>query len=66
MKKKERSVQGGSYVVKKSRKLNVFAYVLCVLISLIIWLYVANRDVIRNNEFSTGQNDTQASQQTEN
>lgn len=66
MKKKERTVQDGNYVVKKSRKLNVFAYVLCVLISLIIWLYVANRDVIRSNEFSTGQNETQASQQTEN
>ena len=60
--KKEKAGQDGSYVIKKSRKLNIFAYILCVLISLIIWLYVANRDVMRSNEISSNQNETQVSQ----
>lgn len=66
MKKKDKTVQDGSYVSKKSRKLNVFAYILCVLISLIIWLYVANRDVMRSNENLSNQNEAQISQQAEN
>lgn len=32
----------GAYVVKKSKKLNIFAFVLCVLASFSIWLYVMN------------------------
>lgn len=29
----------GTYVVKKSRKSSIFAFVLCVLIAFVIWAY---------------------------
>ena len=32
----------GAYVVKKSKKLNIFAFALCLLASFSIWLYVMN------------------------
>lgn len=32
----------GSYVVKKSRKLNILAFILCVAASFFIWIYVMN------------------------
>ena len=32
----------GAYVVKKSKKLNIVAFILCVLTSFSIWLYVMN------------------------
>ena len=32
----------GAYVVKKNKKLNIVAFVLCVLASFSIWLYVKN------------------------
>ncbi len=33
---------GGSYVVKKNKKLNILAFILCVLASFFIWVYVMN------------------------
>ena len=32
----------GTYVVKKSRKKNIVAFILCVLVALIVWLYASN------------------------
>jgi hypothetical protein len=32
----------GSYVVKKSKKSNIFAFILCVIIAFIIWLYAVS------------------------
>lgn len=32
----------GEYVVKKSKKLNIIAFILCVLASFSLWLYVVN------------------------
>ena len=29
----------GSYVVKKSKKSNIFAFILCVIIAFVIWMY---------------------------
>ena len=34
----------GTYVVKKSRKGNIIAFVLCALIALIIWLSATNNE----------------------
>ena len=42
--------EDGSYVVKKSKKGNILAFIVCVLIALTIWIYVANRDIIRFRE----------------
>ena len=43
-KRLERSEDDGSYVVKKDRKLNIVAFVLCFLIAFVIWIYATNND----------------------
>lgn len=35
-------VNDGSYEVKKNRKLNIFAFIACMLASFLIWIYVMN------------------------
>ena len=46
MKKSDKKVEyvndDGSYVVKKSKKSNLFAFILCVIIAFIIWMYTVN------------------------
>ena len=37
-------VYDGTYVVKKSRKHNILAFILCVLIAFVIWLYATNNE----------------------
>ena len=34
--------EDGSYVVKNDRKLNIFAFILCVFASFFVWIYVMN------------------------
>ena len=34
----------GNYVVKKSRKHNILAFILCVLIAFVVWLYATNNE----------------------
>ncbi len=34
--------EDGSYIVKKNKKLNILAFLLCVLVSFVVWLYVMN------------------------
>ena len=34
--------EDGSYVVKRSKKLNILAFILCVVASFFVWLYVMN------------------------
>ena len=41
-KQDEKMHDDGTYVVKKSRKGNIVAFVLCALIAMIIWLYAIN------------------------
>ncbi|MBQ8140212.1 MAG: hypothetical protein IJ038_00765 [Clostridia bacterium] len=42
--KSEKEIAGGdgSYVVKKNKKLNLFAFILCFVASFFIWIYVMN------------------------
>lgn len=42
----------GSYVVKKSRKGNIVAFVLCVLIAFIIWLYATNMESKKQDTYT--------------
>ena len=46
MKKSHKKVEyvndDGSYVVKKSKKSNLFAFILCIIIAFIIWMYTVN------------------------
>lgn len=43
-KQSERTHDDGSYVVKKSKRRNIVAFILCVLIAFVIWLYASNID----------------------
>ena len=49
-KEKEHGYDDGSYVIKKSRKSSLFAFILCLLIAFAIWLYAANKEQQRIEE----------------
>ena len=49
-KQSERAHDDGSYVVKKSKKRNIVAFILCVLIAFVIWLYASNIDEKKQTE----------------
>ena len=52
--KKEKKIEyvndDGSYVVKKSKKSNIFAFVLCVIIAFVIWLYTVSVEINEQNK----------------
>ena len=41
-KRNETQRDDGTYVAKKRGKFNIFAFIVCVLIAVIIWLYASN------------------------
>lgn len=41
----------GSYVAEKNKKFHIFAFILCVLIAFVIWLYASNLE--KNNKDET-------------
>ena len=43
----------GTYVVKKNRKMNIAAFILCVLVAFIIWLYATNTEEKEREEEKT-------------
>ena len=43
-KEKENGYDDGSYVIKKSRKFSIFAFILCLLVAFFIWLYATNKE----------------------
>ena len=45
----------GSYVVKKSRKSNIFAFVLCLLLAFFIWAYTQSTEVNNGHDTQTGE-----------
>ena len=45
----------GSYVVKKSRKSNIFAFVLCLLLAFFIWAYTQSTEVDNSHDAQTGE-----------
>lgn len=57
------NVYDGSYVVKKSRKHNILAFILCVLIAFTIWLYATNKNSEEEKELKD--NITDATQTAE-
>ena len=42
-KEKNHSYDDGSFVVKKKRKFNVFAFIVCALVAFVIWVYAEGR-----------------------
>lgn len=47
---KENVYDDGSYVVKKSRKYNILALIICLLVAFVVWLYAANTEREENNQ----------------
>ena len=45
----------GSYVVKKSRKSNIFAFILCLLLAFFIWAYTQSTEVDNSHDTQTGE-----------
>ena len=45
----------GSYVVKKSRKSNIFAFILCLLLAFFIWAYTQSTEVDNSYDAQTGE-----------
>ena len=41
--------EDSSYVVKKSKKVNIFAFILCVIAAFFIWVYAMNA---QNNNYT--------------
>ena len=41
---KENVYDDGSYVVKKSRRHNILALIVCILVAFVVWLYAANTE----------------------
>jgi len=54
MSKEKKNVENinddGSYVVKKSKKSNVLAFILCVVIAFIIWIYTVNLEMLEQKK----------------
>ena len=44
-KKIEQVNDDGSYVVKKSKKSNIFAFIICIIIAFVIWMYSVSVDL---------------------
>ena len=42
-KEKDHGYDDGSYAVKKSRKFSFFAFILCLLIAFVVWLYATGK-----------------------
>ncbi len=60
--KNENVYDDGSYVVKKSRKHNVLAFILCILVAFVIWLYATNKE--REKEVKENITDTSQTVET--
>ena len=54
----------GSYVVKKSKKSNIFAFILCVIIAFIIWLYAVSVENHEQKKANAGTNSGAATVET--
>lgn len=53
----------GTYVVKRTRKSSVIAFIVCILIALVIWCY-AKADAIKNSEAEETADDKVAAEDT--
>lgn len=60
-KRNESSRDDSNYVAKKNRKLNIFAFILCLLIAFVIWLYASNLEEKNKNENSVTVNQSEIS-----
>lgn len=59
-KDRDHGFDDGSYVIKKSRKFDIFAFVVCLLVAFVIWVYAAGRE----NELPEQPNETESASLT--
>ena len=45
-KEKELGYDDGSYLLPKRRKFSIFAFILCLLVAIVIWLYATNKQLL--------------------
>ena len=57
-KEKELGYDDGSYVIKKSRKSSIFAFILCFLIAFTLWLFAANKERNRNADAESSESES--------
>lgn len=43
-KQNENMENDGTYVIKKNRKMNIVAFILCFLVAFVIWIYSTNME----------------------
>ena len=43
-KEKEHNYDDGSYMMPQRRKFSIFAFILCLLVAFVIWLYATNKE----------------------
>lgn len=55
-KRKENEIRNddGTYVVKKNRKMNIVAFILCFLVAFVIWIYATNTEKKEQSEEQSG------------
>lgn len=64
MRKKAKNAQerdDGTYVVRKSRRSNILAFILCVLVAFVIWAYSVTKEQKTSAETGTAEAETTAS-----
>ena len=64
-KRNEVASEDGTYVTKKNPKMNIVAFILCVLIATIIWLYATNTAPKDREEERTEQGSSSVQAMTE-
>ena len=48
--RQEDYANNGNYVVKKTKKHSIFAFIVCLFIALTIWIYTKNADIKLGND----------------
>ena len=61
----KQSAQKGELIVKnkKFKKTDIFLFVICLVVALVIWIYATNVELDDNKDLENGSGEPQASQQ---
>ena len=51
-KEQDHGYDDGSYVIKKNRKFSIVAFILCMLVAFVIWLYAENKENQKDTEMN--------------
>ena len=65
-KRNESSRDDGTYAAKKKGKFNIFAFILCLLIAFVIWLYASTIEDDKKAENTESKNSTEVTVEANN